>query len=125
MVVTRRKLAAAAATRGVVGAMGAGWLGACASPGAAPQDGGAVAQPAHVTVMFPGGGSEDDDFKPVFEAMAKQYPNITAEWTPGGTGGYNDAYTEKLTSLFASGSGPDVFKTTQNFGSFAVSRVYR
>ena len=75
-----------------------------------------------VSVMFPGGGSEDDDFKPVFEAFAQKQPRITVEWTPGGTGGYNDAYTEKLTGLFAAGSGPDVFKTTQNLGSFAASR---
>ncbi|HET9451028.1 MAG TPA: sugar ABC transporter substrate-binding protein, partial [Aggregicoccus sp.] len=82
-------------------------------------------QPARVTVMFPGGGSEDDDFKPVFEAFHQKYPKITAEWTPGGTGGYNDAYTEKLTSLFAAGSGADVFKTTQSFGSFAESGTYK
>ena len=100
---------------------------ACATPGAGPQEsgGGAGGQPAKIAVMFPGGGSEDDDFKPVFEAFAQKYPKISTEWTPGGTGGYNDAYTEKLTSLFAAGSGPDVFKTTQNFGSFAASGIYR
>lgn len=100
---------------------------ACATPGSAPQDasGGAASQPAKVAVMFPGGGSEDDDFKPVFDAFAQKFPKITAEWTPGGTGGYNDAYTEKLTSLFAAGSGPDVFKTTQGFGSFAANGIYR
>ncbi len=82
--------------------------------------------PARVTVMFPGGGSEDDDFKPVFEAFAQRYPRITAEWTPGATGGYNDAYTEKLVSLFASSTGPDVFKTLGgSFGQFAQSGVYR
>jgi multiple sugar transport system substrate-binding protein len=114
-----------------LGGLGAGTAalaaGACATPGAAPAEpsGGAPAAPATVAVMFPGGGSEDDDFKPVFEAFAQQYPRITAAWTPGGTGGYNDAYPEKLTSLFAAGSGPDVFKTTQNFGSFAAGGIYR
>lgn len=103
-------------------------VASCVAPGSSPREsagGASDAGPARITVMFPGGGSEDDDFKPVFEALAQRYPKISAEWTPGGTGGYNDAYTEKLTSLFAAGSGPDVFKTTQNFGSFAANGVYR
>jgi multiple sugar transport system substrate-binding protein len=126
-VVTRRraiKETGAGFALGACGAAGAGWLAACSGIGAVPQEGASTA-PATVTVMFPGGGSEDDDFKPVFEAMAKQYPTITATWTPGGTGGYNDAYVDKLTSLFAAGSGPDVFKTTNGFGSFANSGIYK
>jgi multiple sugar transport system substrate-binding protein len=123
---TRRRAieSAARGAAGAFGAAGAGWLAACSGPGSAPQEAASTA-PAKVTVMFPGGGSEDDDFKPVFEAMAKAYPKITAEWTPGGTGGYNDAYVDKLTSLFAGGSGPDVFKTTGGFGSFANAGIYR
>ena len=118
--ISRRRLLAAPGAAGVVYTMG---LAACTGPGT-PQPEAAV-QPARVTVMFPGGGSEDDDFKPVFEAFHQKYPKITAEWTPGGTGGYNPAYVEKLTSLFAAGSGADVFKTTQGFGSFAESGTYR
>lgn len=114
-------------------ALGGASLAACV-PGAAPgggevpgrnQGGTSGGTPPKISVMFPGGGSEDDDFKPVFEAFAQKHSRIAAEWTPGGTGGYNDAYTEKLTSLFAAGSGPDVFKTTQNFGSFAANGIYR
>ncbi|HET7771658.1 MAG TPA: sugar ABC transporter substrate-binding protein [Chloroflexota bacterium] len=119
--ISRRVLLASTAA---AGAAGAAALAACAGPGT-PQPDAAAMQPARVTVMFPGGGSEDDDFKPVFEAFHQKYPKITAEWTPGGTGGYNDAYTEKLTSLFAAGSGADVFKTTQSFGSFAESGTYK
>jgi multiple sugar transport system substrate-binding protein len=119
--ISRRVLLASTAA---AGAAGAAALAACAGPGT-PQPDAAAMQPARVTVMFPGGGSEDDDFKPVFEAFHQKYPKITAEWTPGGTGGYNDAYTEKLTSLFAAGSGADLFKTTQSFGSFAESGTYK
>src|SRR5262249_3580078 len=117
--VSRRLLLRAVTVSGAGGAVLP--VAACATPGgapAAPAGGGGPAGPASVTVTFPGGGSEDDDFKPVFEAFAQKYPQISATWTPGGTGGYNDAYTEKLTGLFAAGSGPDVFKTTDNFGSF-------
>lgn len=119
MAVTRRSVLGTAG-----GAVGAAYLVGCAERGDAPPEG-ASAQPARITVMFPGGGSEDDGFKPVFEAFLQKYPKITPEWTPGGTGGYNDAYSEKLTSLFAAGSGADVFKTTQNFGSFAANGTYR
>lgn len=118
------------ASAGAAGAAGASKPGASGATGATTANGAAApatggGQPATISVMFPGGGSEDDDFKPVFDAFMQQYPKIKAEWTPGGTGGYNDAYTEKLTSLFAAGSGPDVFKTTQNFGSFAATNIYR
>lgn len=125
MTVSRRALLRAL---GVLGAGGAGLpAAACAAPGAVPAApaGGGTPAPASVAIMFPGGGSEDDDFKPVLEAFAQKAPTVTTVWTPGGTGGYNDAYAEKLTSLFAAGSGPDVFKTTQNFGSFAAGGVYR
>ena len=122
MKITRRAVLA----RAGMGAGGTVALAACATPGT-PQPEAASTQPARVTVMFPGGGSEDDDFKPVFDAFHQKYPKITAEWTPGGTGGYNAAYGEKLTSLFAAGSGPDVFKTTggAGFGSFAESGIYK
>src|SRR5688572_26482716 len=119
MVISRRSLLLTAGSAGT-----AAVLTACAAPGT-PQPDAATTQPARISVMFPGGGSEDDDFKPVFDAFHQKHPKITAEWTPGGTGGYNDAYTEKLTSLFAAGSGADVFKTTGGFGSFAESGTYK
>ena len=120
MGITRRSLLT------TLSATGGAALAACAGPGT-PQPDAASQAPARVTVMFPGGGSEDDDFKPVFDAFHQKYPKITAEWTPGGTGGYNPAYGEKLISLVASDSGPDIFKTTggAGFGSFAESGIYR
>lgn len=100
---------------------------ACAPPGGGTGErAGTAAAPARVTVMFPASATETEDFQPVFDAFAQQHPTIQAEWTPGGTAGYNQAYTDKLTSLVASDEGPDVFKTIGNaFGSFAHSGVYR
>jgi multiple sugar transport system substrate-binding protein len=120
LMITRRRYLASAATLAGLPA-----VAACAAPGASPKET-ASTQPARVTVMFPGGGSEDDDFKPVFEAFAQKYPKITAEWTPGGTGGYNPAYTDKVGSLLAADSAPDVFKSLAfTFGQFAHSGAYR
>ncbi|HEV2125611.1 MAG TPA: sugar ABC transporter substrate-binding protein, partial [Chloroflexota bacterium] len=103
-------------------------MAACAVPGTGgpetPKES-ASSAPARVTVMFPGGGSEEEDFKPVFEAMAQKFPKITAEWTPGGTGGYNAQYTDKVGSLLAAGDAPDVFKSLVfTFGQFAHSGAY-
>lgn len=95
-----------------------------AAGGTAPTSAPAAAKSAvTVTFMVPGGTQEDADFKPVFDEFNKRNPNINASYTPAGTG-YTPEYTEKLTTMLAGGTAPDVFKTVDNFGALASRGAY-
>jgi multiple sugar transport system substrate-binding protein len=126
--VTRRELAATVGMRGALGSLGvagAGWLAGCAGQGGPSQQGagGPDTGPARVTVLFPGGATDAEDYKAVGDAMTQKYPKIDAAWTVNGSG---QAYNDKLGSLFAAGDGPDVFKSQIfTFGQFASSGAYR
>lgn len=107
----------------------AGLLAACvAVPAAQPggEEAGTSASQERVTVTFmvPGSAQEDADFAPVFEEFAKRYPEIDGQYTPAGTG-YNAQYDDKLLTMLAGGTAPDVFKTLfGKFGALAASGVY-
>jgi multiple sugar transport system substrate-binding protein len=110
------KIAAAGSTAGLV----AGAVPALAESSASPPQQDRVT----VTFMVPGSQQEDADFAPVFEAFAEMYPEIDAQYTPAGTG-YNAQYDEKLLTLLAAGTAPDVFKTLfGKFGAFGALGVY-
>lgn len=110
--------------------LGATLLGACSmgasSPGQAGRDPARDAEPSGpVTMMTGGGAAEEAALKPVFAALATKHPKLTVEYTPGGTGGVNAAYNEKLASLMAGGAAPDVFKSAPfGFGQFAHAGAY-
>lgn len=117
--------------RAVAAMSGAGVLGACSTDsrqpgvpaGAGPA--GAAAPAGRVTVMTGGGAAEEAALKSVFTALATKHPRLSVEYTPGGTGGPNAAYNEKVASLVASGAAPDVFKSAPfGFGQFAHAGVY-
>lgn len=116
---TRRQLLAGGMASVLAGAA----AGACRVAGPArPKP--ATGAPVRVTFMVPGGPQEDADFAPVFEAFAVRYPAITAEYTPAGTG-YGQDYTDKLFSLLAADTAPDVFKTLGgSFGTLAMNGAY-
>ncbi len=107
----------------------AGLLAACA-PVPASQPSGDEAAPASgqervtVTFMVPGSTQEDADFAPVFEEFNRRYPEIDGQYTPAGTG-YGPQYDDKLLTMLAGGTAPDVFKTLfPKFGTLAASDVY-
>ncbi len=110
------RIAAAGSAAGVV---------AAALPVVADQNAAPPAQDrVTVTFMVPGSQQEDADFAPVFDAFAEMYPEIDAQYTPAGTG-YNSQYDDKLLTLLAAGTAPDVFKTLfGKFGAFGALGVY-
>ena len=113
------------ALAGAAGPPSALLLAACATPGAAPQEA-STAQPVRVVVTFPGGAVEDADFAPVMEAIARKHPTVVPEWAPATTIAGTQSYPDKLFTLIASDSAPDVFKTQGGtFGQFAESGAYR
>jgi multiple sugar transport system substrate-binding protein len=73
-----------------------------------------------VTFTVPGGQAENSDFKPVFDAFAKEYPNIDAQYAPFNTG-YTPEYMQKLLTSIAGNVAPDVFKINPSpyFGTLA------
>src|SRR5579883_2581142 len=77
-------------------------------------------QRPRVTFTVPGGASENGDFKPVFDAFAKEYPNIDAVYAPFNTG-YTPEYIQKLLTTIAGNVAPDVFKINPSpyFGTLA------
>ncbi len=107
----------------------AGFLAACTSvPAAQPGSGeagpGTTQEKVTVTFMVPGSAQEDADFAPVFEEFNQRYPEIDGQYTPAGTG-YNTQYDDKLLTMLAGGTAPDVFKTLfGKFGALAASGVY-
>ncbi|MDQ3701794.1 MAG: extracellular solute-binding protein [Chloroflexota bacterium] len=116
--------------RAATAAWGATLLGACSTDAASQA--GQAGQPTRdagltgrIAVMTGGGAAEEAALKPVFGALAARHPRLTVEYTPGGTGGVNAAYNEKLASLLASGAAPDVFKSAPfGFGQFAHASAY-
>jgi len=78
-------------------------------------------QRPRVTFTVPGGQSENGDFKPVFDAFAKAYPDIDAVYAPFNTG-YTPEYTQKLLTTIAGNVAPDVFKINPSpyFGTLAA-----
>ena len=106
----------------------AGLMAACAPVPAAQPCGeagpSAPQEKVAVTFMVPGSAQEDADFAPVFEEFNKRYPEIDGQYTPAGTG-YTPQYDDKLLTMLAGGTAPDVFKTQfGKFGAFAASDVY-
>jgi multiple sugar transport system substrate-binding protein len=68
---------------------------------------------------------EEPAFKAMFEQLKTKRPEITVDFSTGGTGGANAAYNEKIVSLVAAGSAPDVFKTAPfGFGQLAHNGAY-
>ena len=115
---TRRRfvLSGAAAIGGAVAA-------ACTGPGGGEPPA-ATTHPAQLSVMSHSAG-EEPAFKAMFEEFKKKRPEITVDFSTGGTGGANAAYNEKIVSLVAAGSAPDVFKTAPfGFGQLAHNGAY-
>jgi len=110
---------------GLTVALAAGPLAACAQ-GAGPTDQQASANAAPVKLIFMSpGGPGDDDYRFPIEGFNPKYPKIQVEFSPAGTG-YTPAYNDKLTSLIAGGTAPEVFKTQGGtFGQFAEVGAYR
>ena len=113
---TRRRLMTALSASPVAAALG------CAAPGAAPPP--ASTQPARLAVMSHSPG-EEPAFKAMFETFKTKRPEITVDFSSGGTGGANAAYNEKIVSLVAAGDAPDIFKTAPfGFGQLAHAGAY-
>jgi ABC-type glycerol-3-phosphate transport system substrate-binding protein len=71
------------------------------------------------------GSTGDDDYRFPIDSFNQKHPNITVEFSPAGTG-YTPAYNDKLTSLIAGGTPPEVFKTQGGtFGQLAEVGAYR
>ena len=97
-------------------------VGGAAPSAQAPATGAATGT---VTFMVPGGQQEDSDFQPVFDEFAKRFPNVKATYTGAGTG-YTPQYDDKLLTMLAGNTAPDVFKTLQgNFGALSERGAYR
>ncbi len=108
------------------GALGAaGVLAGCTGTSSGTPDPKATlaTQPANVSVQTSSGAPEAEAFKTLFDAFGKRYPHITIEYTAVGGGG--PQYNERLMSLIAAGSAPDVFKTAPfGFGQLAHAGAY-